>query len=159
LRSSPSPPATSGRAARPSVQGGIRRLAGPARQTVAPRRPRRVSGRTAALGVLLFALMLAYAYPVRVYLAQQAQIAQMQNDQVEQQRRIQDLAERLARWDDEEYVVAQARSRLQMVREGELLYVVGVAPTLEGDASGTDLDEWYHRLWSNLQAADEPPAP
>jgi hypothetical protein len=32
----------------------------------------------AALGVLLIALTLAYAYPLRVYLAQQSQIDQME---------------------------------------------------------------------------------
>ena len=42
--------------------------------------------------VLLLALMLAYAYPLRVYLGQRAQIAQMQAEQTEQRRRIEDLA-------------------------------------------------------------------
>ena len=152
--------APTGRGVEPGPgRGGIRRAAGPARRILAPLRPRRISGRTAALTVLLFALMLAYAYPLRVYLGQQAQIAQMQADQETQRRRIEDLAVRVERWKDEEYVRAQARSRLQLVREGELLYFVGAPPVPAGAPDDGEHEAWFRRLWSNLQAADEPDAP
>ena len=112
---------------------------GPPDASLAPLRPRRISGRTAALCVVLLALMLAYAYPMRVYFAQQAQISQMQSDQAEQQRRrIDDLAARVERWKDEDYLVAQIRSRLQMVREGELVYFVGAIPDQPGRPRTTD---------------------
>ena len=140
-------------------RGGIRRAAGPARRILAPLRPRRISGRTAALTVLLLALMLAYAYPLRVYLAQRAQIAQMQTEQAEQRRRIEDLAARVERWKDEEYVIAQARSRLQMVREGELLYFVGAPPEQAGATTNADQQAWFRQLWSSLESADDPNAP
>lgn len=105
------------------------------------------------------ALVLAYAYPVRVYLAQQAEIAQLEADQAEQRQRIQDLAERLERWNDPEYVIAQARQRLQMVRQGELLYVVGAPPTPESGEPATEGGAWFEQVWSNLRAADDPAAP
>ena len=97
--------APTGRGVEPGPgRGGIRRAAGPARRTLAPLRPRRISGRAAALGVLLFALMLAYAYPLRVYLAQQAQIDQMQADQADAARAHPGAGRPVARWEDEEYV-------------------------------------------------------
>jgi hypothetical protein len=54
------------------------------------------------LGVVLLALMLAYAYPLRVYFAQQAEIAALEAGQREQRERIQRLAEEVARWNDDE---------------------------------------------------------
>jgi cell division protein FtsB len=138
---------------------GVRRAAGPARRTKAPRRPRRLSGRAAALGLLLLALTLAYAYPLRVYLAQQAEIDQLEQSQLDQRERIQRLTEQVARWNDDEYVIAQARSRLQLVRAGERVYVVGVEPAPSSQPAGETKGPWYRQLWSSVQAADDPPAP
>jgi cell division protein FtsB len=136
---------------------GVRRAAGLARRTKAPRKPIRVSGRAAALGLLLLALTLAYAYPLRVYLAQQAQISQLEASQRTQREHIQQLADQVARWNDEEYVVAQARARLQLVRAGERVYVVGVEPTTTGDSGEATNPAWYQQLWSSVQTADDPP--
>ena len=108
---------------------------------------------------MLLSLTLAYAYPVRVYLAQRAQIDQLETAQVEQRKRIQDLADQLARWDDEDYVIAQARSRLQLVRKGELFYVVGVPPAVAGAGATDPNAAWFSQLWTSLQAADDPTGP
>lgn len=144
---------------RAGPQTGVRRAAGPARRTKAPRHPRRLSGRAAALGLLLLALTLAYAYPLRVYLAQQAEIDQMEQAQLDQRERIQDLADQVARWNDDEYVIAQARSRLQLVRAGERVYVIGVEPPPTSEAGVQTKGPWYQQLWSSVQTADDPPTP
>ncbi len=143
---------------RPS-RSGVRRAAGPARRTRAPRGPLRVSGRAAALGVLLLALTLAYAFPLRVYLAQQAEINQLESDQRAQREHIQQLVDQIARWEDEEYVIAQARSRLQLVKAGERIYVVGVVPTATEESGPVAQSTWYQQVWSSLQTADNPPVP
>src|SRR5690606_11065590 len=109
--------------ARPA--GGLRR-GQPARRTRAPRGPIRISARAAALGVVLLALMLSYAYPLRVYLAQQAEISALEAVQREQRESIQRLADEVARWNDDEYVTGQALQRLRLAEVGELVYVVGV---------------------------------
>jgi cell division protein FtsB len=134
-----------------------RRGAGPARRARAPRAPMRVSGRAAALGLLLLALTLSYAYPLRVYLAQQAEIRQLESDQRAQREHIQQLVEQVARWNDEDYVVAQARARLQLVRAGERIYVVGVDPTTTGETGESAKPAWYQQVWSSVQTADDPP--
>jgi cell division protein FtsB len=125
----------------------------------APRAPVRFSGRVAALGGVLFVLMLAYAYPLRVYLAQQAEIAALQEGQQDQRERIQQLADEIARWNDDEYVKAQARSRLQLVEVGERVYVVGVETTSidAEDGSSADPPPWYEQLWTSVETADDPP--
>ena len=119
----------------------------------------RVSGRAVALGALLLALTLAYAFPLRVYLAQQAEINQLESDQRAQREHIQQLADQIGRWEDEEYVIAQARSRMQLVRAGERIYVVGVVPTPTEESGPLTPSTWYQQVWSSLQTADNPPVP
>ncbi len=109
--------------------------------------------------MLLFALTLAYAFPLRVYLAQQAEINQLESNQRAQREHIQQLADQIARWEDDEYVIAQARSRLQLVRAGERVYVVGVVPMATGESGPATALTWYQQVWSSLQTADNPPTP
>ena len=134
---------------------GIRRAAGPARRTRAPRRPRRISGRAAVLGALLIALAFAYAYPVRVYLDQQARINALKTSQQQQRQRIQALTDKLALWNDDAYVTAQARTRFQLVHKGELLYVV-VDPAASQSGTEDHKSPWFERLWSNVKEIDKP---
>jgi cell division protein FtsB len=132
-----------------------------ARRVKAPRLPRRISRRAATVALLVLALVFAYAYPVRVYLAQQANLRELSGQQREQRARIEDLAARLARWEDEQYVRSEARRRLHYVQEGELFYVVGIdpaagpgsAPPAEGES------DWLTRLWTSVQGVDDPPVP
>lgn len=110
--------------------------------------------------MVLVALLLAYAYPLRVYLAQQAEIARLEESQREQRERIQQLAEEVARWNDEEYVKDQALQRLLLTEVGSRVYVVGIDPTV-ADALDEDAPPppWYVQVWISLQTADEPPTP
>ena len=98
--------------------------------------------RAAVLGMVLLGLLLAYAYPVRVYLAQQAEIAAMEAEQTVQREKIDDLAEQRDLWNDPEYVKSQARRRLHYLLPGETPYVVigGTSETTEetGDNASTD---------------------
>ncbi len=133
---------------------------GAAKRTRAPQ-PRRLSGRAAVACMLLIGLLLAYAYPVRVYLSQQNEIDQLERSQAAQRQHIDDLAGQLQKWNDDEYVKAQARGRLLFVLPGEkpLLVVDNapkpgpagtVAPTGRDDAS-----PWYGKLWTSIRTADQ----
>ncbi len=128
----------------------------PARRTKAPRAARPISGRAAALGLLLVALTLAYAYPVRVYLAQQAEINQLRTAQAQQRDRIDDLKTRIQQWNDPDFIITQARTRLQLVRRGELLFVVQADPQPSAVPSTPTDQSWVSRMWSNVQGADDP---
>lgn len=133
---------------------------GGAKRTPAPQ-PRRLTGRAAALGFVLLGLLLAYAYPIRVYLSQQAEIARMAAAQEAQRDRIAGLTEQRAKWDDPEYVLAQGRKRFQLVRRGEKTYIVlfdapGAARDAGGPAAPAVEPPWYGRLWSSIDAANQP---
>jgi cell division protein FtsB len=122
-----------------------------------PRGP--VSGRAAALGVVLVVLTFSYAYPLRVYLAQEAEIAQLEADQRAQRERIRQLAAEIERWNDDEYIKAQARERLQLVEVGERIYVVGVEPSAPDESGDGSQPAWYEQVWTSVQTADDPPTP
>ena len=146
--------------ARPAARpAGARRTTG----TTTGRRPsppNRLTGRATVLVLVLGALLLAYAYPVRIYLNQQAEIAALRAHQRQQQAHIADLQAESAKWNDPAYVEAQARSRLQMGRPGETLYIVvdGDTPTSTDPNAGKvkNTGPWYGQLWSSLTAADQP---
>lgn len=118
-----------------------------------------MSGRTTALLVVIAALALAYAYPLRVYLAQQAEIDRLVTSQEQQRQRIAGLTEALSKWDDDEYVIAQARTRLKYVRPGEVAYIVvddPGGPGASGSGPATGTGSWVGQVWSTIQAADGP---
>ncbi|MFB9362559.1 FtsB family cell division protein [Actinoplanes nipponensis] len=132
--------------------------AGATKRTVATR-PKAFTGRATVLIVVLVALALAYTYPVRVYLAQESQIAQMQADQAAQQARIAGLTEEVLKWQDDEYIRTQARDRLFYVRPGEVPLLVlndpAGAARDAGQATAADApNRWYDTLWGSVAAAN-----
>ncbi|WFE38468.1 septum formation initiator family protein [Micromonospora sp. WMMD998] len=142
-------------AARRTAAGGtVKRLTAP--------QPRRFTGRATVLFAVLIALALAYTYPVRVYLDQQADIERMEASQAEQRRLIESLTAEAAKWKDDAYVETKARERFFMVRPGETaLVVLRDAEGADRDAgkgatSGapTSPEPWYDTLWSSVQAAN-----
>jgi cell division protein FtsB len=155
-------PQAAGRAAGSSRPAGVRRpaTATAAKRTRAPR-PGRFTGRAAVLGMVLLGLLLAYAYPVRVYLAQQAEIAGLEQKQQEQRERIAALSDERAKWDDPEYVKAQAKKELHYVLPGELPFITlpdpaqgGAPATADGSGQRAKSEPWYSKLWSSVGAAD-----
>ncbi|MEV8511233.1 septum formation initiator family protein [Dactylosporangium sp. NPDC051484] len=131
---------------------------GAAMRTRAPQ-PRRFTSRAVLLSIVLLVLLLAYAYPVRVYLAQQAEIQSLEESQQRQTVKVAEMEARAKKWDDPEYVISQARQRLHMVLPGEKPYVV-VDPANRQETDLTDLPgaskpprPWYGKLWSSVEAA------
>ncbi|MER7004593.1 septum formation initiator family protein [Dactylosporangium sp. NPDC000555] len=131
---------------------------GAAMRTRAPQ-PRRFTSRAVLLSIVLLVLLLAYAYPVRVYLAQQAEIQALEESQHRQAAKVAEMEARAKKWDDPEYVISQARQRLHMVLPGEKPWLV-VDPANSREADPTDLPgapkpprPWYGKLWSSVEAA------
>lgn len=131
---------------------------GATKRTIAPR-PRALTGRAMVLIVVFIALALAYTYPLRVYLAQESQIAQLEADQATQRDRIAQKSQELLKWKDPEYLRAQAREKLFYVRDGEVPLVVlndpaGAAAEAGQKQPAAAPDRWYDTLWSSVRAAD-----
>jgi cell division protein FtsL len=117
----------------------------------------RLTSRAAVLAVVLCAIALSLAYPVREYIAQRRQI-----DQLEAQR--ESIAATLSRLQAEQqkltsnaYVEQQARDRLHMCLPTERCFVIinpppPAAHVPPARAPGTP---WYERLWDSVQKADK----
>lgn len=103
------------------------------------------------------ALALAYTYPLRVYLAQKSQIAQLEADQAAQRKAIEAKSIDLQKWKDPEYLRAQARQQLFYVDPGDTPLLVMPADPADKSASKPAApapDRWYETLWSSVEAAD-----
>jgi cell division protein FtsB len=131
---------------------------GATKRTVATQ-PRAFTGRATVIAVVLVVLALAYTYPVRVYLAQESQIAEMQAAQAAQREVIADKQEEVAKWRDPRYVEIQARELLLYVRPGEVPLLVlndpvGAALDAGRKPPAATPDRWYDTLWSSVEAAN-----
>ncbi len=121
--------------------------------------------RAAVLGLVLCALLVSAALPMREYLAQRGQIAATRSAQAEQRARVAALQHQLDQLKDPAYVKAQARARLHFVLPGETAYVVlapslpprpaGKAALAEATATGSGAP-WYSQVWGSVKAADRP---
>lgn len=121
--------------------------------------------RAAVLGLVLCALLVSAALPLREYLAQRGQIAAARSVQVQQRARVAALQHQLNQLKDPAYVKAQARTRLHFVLPGETAYVVlapsapprpvGKAAMGGATANGPEAP-WYSQVWGSVKAADRP---
>ena len=137
--------------------------AGPHRS---PRTP--LTTRAALLAVVVSALILLLALPLRTYLSQHAEIARVEAAQAAQQHRVQLLQQQNARAEQPAVVEEQARLRLQLTLPGERTYVVvtpsaSPTPAPPGDRPtavlpSTPTRTWFDALWGSALTAGEPGA-
>jgi cell division protein FtsB len=138
------------------TQARVYRAAG--RRTAAPRR-NRLTGRAALLALVVCALVVALAYPMRQYVAQRSQIADQRRQAEVARRRVDQLREEKARWQDPEYVRTQARKHLHYVMPGEIGYTMVDPLGAGGSAARTEgvtaaRSSWYANLWDGVDLAD-----
>jgi cell division protein FtsB len=119
--------------------------------------------RAVLLGLVVCALVLSLAYPIKEYLGQRAQIAALEQQAREQTDRVEALQERAEQLRDPAIVEQEARERLKYVMPGDRVYVV-----VERDGSGApepaepepraaevpDPGSWYERLADSVERAD-----
>jgi len=119
-----------------------------------------------ALG-LIIACVVVLAPSLRVYLEQRQQIALLQNSVANAKKSLGDLTAEKARWNDPNYIEAQARSRLNYVFPGEYSYLVindkKLAATADGQPISASLQvtqvDWVKSMLSSVFTAgltDEP---
>ena len=127
----------------------------------------RITGRALVLAAVVVLLGLSYASSLRIYLDQQHQLALADQQIAERTEKIADLQAELERWDDPNFVRAQARDRLGWVMPGEIGYRVvdengepmGGGVTIEGEQqlpAGEHDPMWWDRMWGSVQTADAP---
>jgi cell division protein FtsL len=116
----------------------------------------RLTSRAGVLAVVICAIALSLAYPVREYVAQRRQIDQLQAERQMLNGQLRALEHQQQRLGDPAYVEQLARDRLHMCLRGETCYIViGGQTARPGTASAAaSLTPWYERLWQSVQEAN-----
>jgi cell division protein FtsL len=111
------------------------------------------------LAVVICAIALSLAYPIREYIAERRQIDQLEAQTSQLAARLQQLhAERQA-LSLPGYIEQQARDQLHMCLPSQSCYVViNPAQRRNGAAPGPAVTPWYAVLWASVRAADKVPA-
>lgn len=122
-----------------------------------------VTWRLLILAVVVAAIAITLAQSLRVYFAQRQEIAQFRVEIQASNEEIAGLEDQLARWEDPDFVRAEARSRLGWVMPGEVGYrVIGAdGEALGGDSAVLAAEEaptglWWERVWGSVVVADQP---
>ncbi|HEY6793351.1 MAG TPA: septum formation initiator family protein [Kineosporiaceae bacterium] len=129
-------------------------------------RPPLVRPVTMLSGVVLVLALLLAPY-VRPWVTQRAQLAQGEEQVRKLQKEVDALTAERARWDDPNYVRAQARERLHVVMPGETGLVVldgGKQPASQADPrsvaaarpAGNQDEVWYTKVWDSIRMAGDP---
>lgn len=123
---------------------------------------RSVTGRSLVVIAVVFIAATLMAPTLRVYLNQSLEIAAAEQDIEDQQRQKAEYEDRIARWEDPDYVRQQARDRLDLVMPGETLYMVTGQDRLEEvpEETATTQEEpvnehlpWAEGLWDSVVRA------
>jgi cell division protein FtsL len=110
------------------------------------------------LGIVLCAVAISLASPLRSYLRQRATLAESVAEQRELEQQVAELELQQAALADPANLEALAKRRLQYVRPGDTVYVIQ-APEGVADASGSGepanesrAEPWFSSLWNTLSA-------
>jgi cell division protein FtsB len=131
------------------------------------RRGLHLTRRATVLVLVVVVLAISFGQSLRIYLSQQHDLAVAQQQIRDRSAQIAGLESELARWNDPEYVKAQARDRLGWVMPGETGYrVVGadgkpigggvVIESEQALPAGEHDPVWWDRMWGSVRTADAP---
>ncbi|MFE2041032.1 septum formation initiator family protein [Streptomyces sp. NPDC059477] len=125
-------------------------------QTRRQARRSRLTGRAALLALVLCSLVVALAYPIRQYVAQRAEIADLERQQEQAQERVEELRDEKARWQDDAYAEQQIRERLHYVMPGETGYIVIDPDAVQQSRADTGAADrpWYTNVWEGVDKSD-----
>ena len=122
-------------------------------------RATRLTGRAAVLAVVICAIALSLAYPVREYVAQRRQIDSLLVQQRVMLAQVKSLEAQQGKLSSPAYIEQLARQELDMCFPGTQCYIVEGAQPLIGTAHTTRPGPapWYDKLWRSVQQADATP--
>jgi cell division protein FtsB len=124
-------------------------------------RATRLTGRAAVLAVVMCAIALSLAYPVREYITQRKQIDALVAQQQVMLNQVKSLEQQQARLNQPKYIEQIAQQQLDMCFPHTTCYIVtgggsqgstAARPAKPGPAP------WYDKLWRSVQQADASPA-
>jgi cell division protein FtsB len=127
----------------------------PERRRPQPADRSRFTSRAAVLAVVICAIALSLAYPVREYIAQRRQIDQLVAERQMTLEQLGALQREQQRLNNPAYIRQLARDKLHFCMTGQTCYVIiggpGSGSAAAARAAGTP---WYDRLWHSVQQAD-----
>src|SRR6201996_3470368 len=133
---------------------------GQAAALAAVSRSTKLTGRAALLAVVICAIALSLAYPVREYIAQRQQIDQLQAQQQTLSAQIHALQQQDVKLTQTWYIEQQAEDQLHMCFPNEHCYTVvsGQKAKATTKPKQSTNDPWYTKLMQSVKQADEQPA-
>ncbi|MGH3916334.1 MAG: FtsB family cell division protein [Pseudonocardiaceae bacterium] len=108
--------------------------------------------RAAMLALVVCALALSVAVPLRNYVSQRNELTAVHEQQGILADQVAELERRRVLLEDPRHIEAQARERLRYVKPGQTPYVVQL-PTDASEPSTVDQhleDPWFTRLWESI---------
>jgi cell division protein FtsB len=116
--------------------------------------------------IAIIALVLMLAAPFRNLMAQREEISRLQAQSELANQQVEVLENAKSRWNDPQFVAAQARARLHYVLPGEIAFTVigldGEPADVDNQQSPTawlerqsEANTWYKKLFLSWQAADQ----
>jgi cell division protein FtsB len=123
-------------------------------------RPTKLTGRAALLAVVICAIALSLAYPVREYIAQRQQIDQLLALQQANAAQVQALEQQDGKLTQTWYVEQQAEDELHMCFPNEQCYEVVSGQSAQASAKAKQqavTNPWYATLWQSVKRADAEP--
>ena len=126
------------------------------RPTASRARPR-LTGRAAVLAVVICAITLSLAYPVREYIAQHRQISALAAQQRSLTDQLGQLHHRQQQLNDPAYIEQLARDELHLCMPKQTCYVIINGKPAPGliQPKVPAPSAWYDRLWQSVQQADQ----
>jgi cell division protein FtsB len=121
-------------------------------------RSTKLTGRAALLAVVICAIALSLAYPVREYIAQRQQIDQLLAQQQTMSAQVKALQAEGAKLSQNWYIEQEAQAELHMCFPQEQCYEVvsGQQAKTSATTPQAAANPWYAKLWDSVQKADAP---
>jgi cell division protein FtsL len=111
------------------------------------------------LAVVLCAIALSLAYPIREYIAERRQIDQLQAQNAAVAAQVQYLKSQQQSLTSPARIEQEARDNLHMCFPQQTCYeVITPATPHRGSAAQQAATPWYQRLWESVRKADGAPA-
>ncbi len=119
-------------------------------------RTTRLTGRAAVLAVVICAIALSLAYPVREYVTQRRQIDSLVAQQQIMLAQVKSLEAQQAKLSNPSYIEQLARQELDMCFPGTQCYIAEGGQPQDGSAhpARPGPAPWYDKLWQSVQQAD-----
>jgi cell division protein FtsB len=119
-------------------------------------RSTKLTGRAALLAVVMCAIALSLAYPVREYIAQRQQIDQLLAEQQTVSAQVKALQAQDQKLSQNWYIEQEAQDQLHMCFPQQQCYEVVSGQSAKAAAAAPQAvaDPWYAKLWDSVQQAD-----